>query len=279
MLLDDADPPALPDDHAEDAQEAGSASEVSAASDQAESSAGGGVRDILDDLAADLDDDNVRVENPQLARDEQEFIPPPPPPDPEDEVAAARDLLSSSRFGSFTITPKQAKGPGNFGGYQGSCRFHKKNNLTGCKRFVSIKGPTSEDREAAFDQILYWCTQARDFNRQRWHIGTSLQPTPSRALLARRIDEIPEDVQDDDELDRANAVAARPAAAKRKAKPKASKAKPKARGKAKAAAAPSAPSDEAASDPPSDSSDDSDEADQSASSSDSSSSSSSTSSS
>ena len=65
------------------------------------------------------------------------------------EVRPVLDMLHSSRFGCFSLLPKQpgSSGTGRFGGFQGSCPFHKKNSKTGCKKFISIKGPLPEDKD------------------------------------------------------------------------------------------------------------------------------------
>ena len=153
-------------------------------------------------------DVSAEREQPSSAHAEQDHPGPLPLRDPEQEVAAARDMLSSSRFGCFAITPKQpgSKGGGMCGGFEGSCKHHKKNDRTGCKKYISIKGPTQADRDAAFDQILFWCTLAPEHNRQRWHLRAELEPAPARAvLLAKRIDVAPGHVQDDEQPHRAEA--------------------------------------------------------------------------
>ena len=192
-------------------------------------------------------------------------------PGPEDEdgvppavgadLAPVRNMLASSTWGCFRITPKQpgSVGGGAFGGYEGACRFHKRNNVTGCKTFVSVKGPTEADRDLAFRQVLFWLSLARDYDRQRQHLAANINPPPSmEVILARRIDDAPDAtmVKTDAELDKAAAAIVPVPAGKAKAKPRARgpKAKPKAASKAaaraKAAAARGDPGpDEAASDP------------------------------
>ena len=162
----------------------------------------------------------------------------------EGGLVSVRRLLSSSRWGVFRITPKQpkSKGGGTYGGYEGTCPFHKKNELTSCKKFCGIRGPEESDRDLAFRQVLYWCCQARDFSRQRDHLRATLHPTPAMPILiSRRIDDPPAgEVKNDDELDAEDEAAVRRAnrAAGSRAKAKASKAKakPKAKVAAKAEA-------------------------------------------
>ena len=187
----------------------------------------------------------------------------------EDELNDLRELLSSSTWGCFRITPKQPGTSGNltFGGYEGSCKFHKKSDKTGCKKFVSIKGPGPEPRDLALRQVLYWCSQAKDHDRQRKHLAAATHPPPSMEVLnSWRIDEAPLacDVKSDLELDRLEQR--RVAAGKAKATPKGrarggkaaargpgAKAKPAAKGSAARPGVDPGP-DEAASDPTSTSS-------------------------
>jgi hypothetical protein len=130
-----------------------------------------------------------------IARRERSPSPPPPlPPPPEpaasvSSVAASRvvrrhvakpvvDMLSASDWGVFRITPKQPGGGtwtgGAFGGFSARCPFHKLSNKTGCKKWSRIRGPSAEDREAAYLRVLFWCSQARSFDRQRHHVACEL---------------------------------------------------------------------------------------------------------
>ena len=130
-----------------------------------------------------------------------------------DGLHAVQRMLSSSRWGVFRLTPKQpgSKGGGLYGGFEGTCCFHKKNDVTGCKKYVSIKGPEEADRDKAFRQVLFWCSQAKDVARQREHLKVSLGPVPLiPVLLARKIAEAPtEEVKSDVQLDAEEAAAAR----------------------------------------------------------------------
>ena len=186
-----------------------------------------------------------------------------------DDLAPAQNMLASSTWGCFRITPKQpgSAGGGTFGGFEGACRFHKRSLVTGCKKFVSVKGPSEADRDFAFRQALFWLSLAPEHNRQRTHLAANITPPPSmEMILARRIDDAPDPstVRTDEELDKGAAAAAdhRPAG-KARAKPHVGRPKGKAKAalkasakaKAKAAAVHDDPGpDEAASDPPSSSS-------------------------
>ena len=74
-----------------------------------------------------------------------------------EELSPVAKLLSSSRWGVFRITPKQpgSKGGGLYGGYEGTCCFHRKNDKTGCKKYVSIKGPEEADRDISFAKFCF----------------------------------------------------------------------------------------------------------------------------
>ena len=172
-----------------------------------------------------------------------------------DDLVHVQRMLSSSRWGVCRLTPKQpgSKGGGRYGGFEGTCPFHKRNNVTGCKKYVSIKGPGDEPRDKAFRQVLYWCCQAHDVSRQREHLRVPLEPVPDMAVLqARKITSGPAGpVKSDIELDAEEAAAGR---RRERAEAKGA-AKAKAKVKAKPKPLPRSPSNEAASDPSSDSSD------------------------
>ena len=177
-----------------------------------------------------------------------------------DALHQVRRMLASSRWGVFRITPKQpgSKGGGTYGGFEGTCCFHRKNDVTGCKKYVAIKGPDEADKDKAFRQVLFWCSQAKEVSRQSEHLKVPLDPVPLMpVLLAREITQLPEgDVKSDAQLDAEAAAAAmgrgkgKGRAARGPASKRAAKAAPK--------AAPRSLGDEAASDPSSSSSSDSD---------------------
>jgi hypothetical protein len=132
-----------------------------------------------------------------------------------ENVEAAAALLAGNR-GAFRLTPKQPgikkSERGRYGGYQASCPFHQKNKKTGCKRFISFGSNDVAEKRLVFRQLLWWCSQACSFARQRTHL---VQPLPRDEvptwlhLRALRIDERPErgSVKTDAALDKDDAEA------------------------------------------------------------------------
>jgi hypothetical protein len=59
------------------------------------------------------------------------------------------------RWGAFTITYKP-KG-GEFGSWQAACMFHRKSNVTDCKRSMKVEGPLLSDH---MDVINKFCEGA-----------------------------------------------------------------------------------------------------------------------
>ena len=213
--------------------------------------------------------------------------------------------LEGGFFGIFRITAKKAGtvGGGAHGGYQATCLFHKKNDKTGCKRFLSCESSNESDRQMTLRRLMWWCTLAQQHSTQRNHLSVPLptETCPPLAVLEAQCSLIerpePASIKTDVEIAAAAArhaaakarpkqSAARPASASAKAAREAvAKSKAKAKGKSKAKSQPKAKasasadadpgSDEAASDPPTSEEADSDSASSSSSSSGSSSSSSS----
>ena len=120
-------------------------------------------------------------------------------------------FLVKGHFGVFSIIPKQAATAPPWGGYQATCPFHKKNDKTGCNRFVSLGGSTARHRRQAIQQMLWWCTVAKEYSRQSLHMK---HPVPIDALpapvwlLARTVTEKPPvgTVKSDVELDAAAGI-------------------------------------------------------------------------
>lgn len=66
---------------------------------------------------------------------------------------------------------------GRFGAWQGTCRFHAKNNKTGCKRRIAVQAPGGDvERELALGLVQHWLNKHRHYDRQRRHLR--LMPTP-----------------------------------------------------------------------------------------------------
>ncbi len=156
----------------------------------------------------------------------------PPTQEPRRERAAHRShqsataaipersaTLTGFRWGCFLFTPKQpiisGRGSGGrYGGWQAACPFHKKSAATGCKRFVNIRGPRSEDSQAAIVFLKAWCVAAPRFDRQRLHVQYR-PPMSATTDLGAALDagvgsqfQPPGDVRTDDALDAAAVTAA-----------------------------------------------------------------------
>ena len=164
--------------------------------------------------------------------------------------------------GSFTFSRKQPKSAPPYGGYEAACKFHRKNLVTGCKRFIRIEENTDAGRQATLLALKHWCNCARNFNRQPLHVRMPVGrfDVPDSVVIdAQKISAPPPDhVKTDEELDEEAAKASEVSektskpkskqkrksaasegskvAAKAKAKAKA-KVEPKAGSKAKAGAA------------------------------------------
>ena len=88
------------------------------------------------------------------------------------EWVADRMKLTSARrrgkhvltWGAFLMTYKPASDS-----WQASCRWHKLNERSGCKKTVKA-GPLKEDHYSAIRILKYWCMRAQAHNRQRLHL-------------------------------------------------------------------------------------------------------------
>ncbi|MCP4245122.1 MAG: hypothetical protein GY772_31670, partial [bacterium] len=112
------------------------------------------------------------------------------------EGAAACDIrvLQGQTLGPFRVTPKQgqgrAAGPcGDYGGWEATCPFHRKNASSGCRKWFRVQGPTLEDRARAANAAMQWCSVAKDFDRQRWHLAYT--PDQMSAPAARSTRALP----------------------------------------------------------------------------------------
>jgi hypothetical protein len=92
---------------------------------------------------------------------------------------ASQDLPTSSRLLTgqvwhvFRLTPKNPKQSKTlkYGGWQASCPYHRKNQTTGCKKYISIRGPSPSDSDAAMRAMALWCTMASNFEKQWQHLA------------------------------------------------------------------------------------------------------------
>ena len=189
----------------------------------------------------------------------------------------------SFSWGQFRMTFVSAEKRPPYGLWQATCRYHAKNDTTGCKKSMQL-GSGSDAKDTCKRMLMFWCLQAPTHRTKLGPLGHSaVALTPSDALpleiLNSRLSELPAPpavVQTDEEINAAShgpergtrAVAKSKAKSKAKgkatAKPKAGKAK--AKSKPSAAPAPAMGEDEAASDPESSSSSSSSDSDSSSSS-------------
>ena len=154
----------------------------------------------------------------------EELFPPAGHP-PADGVEGEQDLAAApvapaarvagpvEHWGAFLITRTAAARSPPHGGLRASCPFHKLNDRTGCKKFVTLREGTAEHEECVRQALRHWCNQARHHDRQRGHMGHAgldIARTPApEVVLAERIDEGPAStVIPDAELDRVAAAAA-----------------------------------------------------------------------
>ena len=152
----------------------------------------------------------------------------------QDAVVEAVDVLSDrvlahpGRWGAFSFSLKQPKGTASsssrFGAYECTCPFHRKNDVTGCKKLFSLAGADSKSKQEALARARFWATQARNFNRQRDHMFmATVDPVPSLQELEQLcILEKPSRyvIRSDVELDAALAKPKSKSKAKAKAKAK-----------------------------------------------------------
>lgn len=92
---------------------------------------------------------------------------------PAAEGATDVTEVLSRTVGPFRFTSKQAyyKSGGQFGGWEASCPYHRKNNQTGCRKWFGISGPTFAERRSAAAAAMLWCSKARLFDRQCLHLA------------------------------------------------------------------------------------------------------------
>ncbi|CAE7317760.1 unnamed protein product [Symbiodinium sp. CCMP2592] len=86
------------------------------------------------------------------------------------------EVKAAAKYGFFSFSRKQARSAPPFGGYEAICRYHKRSNVTGCKRFVRLPNDTEEGRAAVITTLQHWCNSALKFSRQRDHVRMPLAP-------------------------------------------------------------------------------------------------------
>ena len=272
-------PPALPDlavdvdvgDHEPaavcDAQPKASRQKVDSpaaavADESGDSDKSDGFSDELLDILAQMSNDegerveSQRVEVPGRADVPEDLVPATVAEPSSSSRVIVRHLDKPPPWGSFIFNRKLPKSSPPHGGLECVCRYHAKNEKTGCKKFVRFAGEGLEHEHACLLALKHWANMAKNFDRQRKHVRMPLRPSdvPSAEIVNAQqiLDDPPEVAPTDDQLD-ARSSASSP---KGKAKPKAkntSKAKAKAKPKAGAGSA-NAPSDKGGSSSDSDSS-------------------------
>lgn len=136
-------------------------------------------------------------------------IPPPPPLRPGGQaghVAGVRE-----QWGCFRIS-HLAKNPSRqFGAFEASCPFHRRNRMTGCKKMCRLTSEDPAHIELGKMVIKNWCSMAQGFDRQRHHMVQPLEwdMLPASAVIESRcVDRGPdEDVLDDEDLDDIQGIA------------------------------------------------------------------------
>ena len=81
-------------------------------------------------------------------------VPPAPPPIELDADDFFRREPPAGQFGVFRGTPKQPGKAGPFGGYQVTCPLHRKSARTGCKRFMTLPGPSMAEKMATLRLLM-----------------------------------------------------------------------------------------------------------------------------
>lgn len=132
---------------------------------------------------------------------------PGPAPQAGSEPDELDEVLRSTRWGCFRLTPKRPGPNSRHGGYEAVCPFHALSNRTLCKRFVSMQGPGREQQARSLRMLLHWCSMAPDFSRQRFHVAEPLHIdlTPPYPVIKARMPlhgPVPGSVQTDAQLDR-----------------------------------------------------------------------------
>ena len=88
-------------------------------------------------------------------------------------------LNAYTMMNKFRITPTAATqhggSGGEFGGFSGSCPFHRQNATTTCKRWSPLMGPTNKHSKEALTRLIIWLLAAPDHDRQRSHMAVPLQ--------------------------------------------------------------------------------------------------------
>eukprot|EP00971_Amphidinium_carterae_P149404 2962078-Amphidinium_carterae.1 len=93
------------------------------------------------------------------------------PEEPLPDAGPELPTLKITKAGAFLFTAKKGN---KFPGFQATCPYHQKNEVTTCKHFIQAQGHLLSHRKEAFHRLLYWCTQHGNYDRvwthQRCHV-------------------------------------------------------------------------------------------------------------
>ena len=125
-------------------------------------------------------------------------------------------------WGHGRVTFKMPGPNSKYGGWQGSCRYHRLNDRTACKKLFSIRSATPEANEFAMRSARHWINMAPTFGRKRDHgaFNPSAAEVPLASVVsAQKVSEVPDVVMTDVELDALESEPPNPPARPRKGKP------------------------------------------------------------
>ena len=102
-----------------------------------------------------------------------------------EESSVESELEKPSAWGCFRITPKQPSKSRKHGGFEARCPFHRRNDVTECKKYIALKGNSVQDKDRALRALKSWCNSAKDYNRQRAHVHHFIcaETAPSDEIL------------------------------------------------------------------------------------------------
>jgi len=101
-----------------------------------------------------------------------------------------RANLRRTQWGIFRVTPKHPGSANKYGGWEATCPYHRRNDLTGCKKYIAVPSAADGARDAALRAVIFWCSRAASFDRQWKHLG--FHPTVSDAPPWPVLESLPE---------------------------------------------------------------------------------------
>ena len=117
------------------------------------------------------------------------------------------ETIVGKKWGVFRISVKLPGRDNTHGGYQAACVFHKRNMVTGCKRYFGCRVAGDHERNLQLKKLMWWCNSAKEHDRQYKHVFCPLPEEdclPDRELLqASKITDMPNtsDILSDVDLD------------------------------------------------------------------------------